>query len=445
MSTPSLLTGKWLYRALLQQAQQLPDTHVTDHYRHLIKSDFRKPLPLDRSRAHDRTVQAQKVSSRVPLRPSLLRSAHTTQRTDPWGGGGGLVPVRFVRRSQLLRRLMAANEGHLHAIERVLDQAYQRKGKGSHTLLEPFLSPSRQTKLFNSPSLRSLLTSPLSHTSRNPTAKQLDTPPTLPPRAFPHSEEARLMGPLIPQRVKAIRRRYWNSQTGKIKKPLAVLVQGSEPGQEGEGMKREDLLKKVGLVGLGQDLEKVGRERLQLLERWTSVGRDERPRRSRRLRGVSSALIGPEEEGSSTWTDSTRLRLSSSAKEKDEGAGAKTSEPRKASSSRTTTTTIPNLSLPKWSTPKVLRPRFMRRRYEALLEDAPIVTVEGKAAGTKGGGDAKRDGDKNKEKDKKNSTSDGPADQERQVWVKVRLSEFAKSGNGRLGKVGEEDAWWIDR
>ncbi|KDE09030.1 hypothetical protein MVLG_00750 [Microbotryum lychnidis-dioicae p1A1 Lamole] len=405
MSTPSLLTGKWLYRAILQQAKQLPDTHVTDHYLHLIRSDFRKPLPLDRSRAYDRTVQAQK----------------------------------------LLRRLMAANDGHLHAIERVLDQAYQRKGKGSHTLLEPFLSSSRQTNLFNSPSLRSLLTSPLSHTSRNPTLKQLDTPPTLPPRAFPHSEEARLLGPLIPQRVKAIRKRYWNSQTGKIKKPLSVLVvQESEQEGEEERMKREDLLKKVGLVGLGEELEKVGRERLQRLERLTCVPPGERPRRSRRLRGVSSALTSREEDGSSTWTSSTGSQLSSTAKEKDEGgAGAKTSNPKKASSTRTMTTTIPNLSLPKWSTPKVLRPRFMRRRYEALLEDAPIVTVEGKAVGTKAGGDAKKDGDKNKEKEKK--TSDGPAGQERQVWVKVRLSEFAKSGNGRMGKVGEEDAWWMDR
>ncbi|SCV70836.1 BQ2448_3598 [Microbotryum intermedium] len=400
MSTPSLLTGKWLYRALLKEAKHLPDTQATqvDHYLHRIKTDFRKPLPLDRSRAYERTSQAQK----------------------------------------LLRRLIACNSGHLHAIERVLDQAYARKGKQSHQLLEPFLTTSRRSKTFVSPSLRALILSPLSHQSRPPNIHHLENPPTLPARAFPDTEESRLLGPLIPQRIKAIRRRYWNSQTAKIKSPLAVLVLQGE-GEDRIG--REEVLKKVGLGSLGEHLQSLGMARFERLEDLTQVREEERPRRSRRLRGVlnQGRRTGVEAhalEGSTSPTPTVKKEVSASQPQ-----GSK-----KKRITTTTTTTIPGLSLAKWSTPKVLRPRLMRRRYEAVLENAPIVIVERVGSGSKGNqvgrGEGKGGKKETKHPSEKSSASKASGNN---VRIQIRLSDFAKSGKGGIGVMGEEDRWWNER
>ena len=57
--------------------------------------------------------------------------------------------------------------------------------------------------------LKAYLTSSLSHrTGKAPKEKQLDWPPTLPERADPKSDEARLIGPLSKKREANIRWRY---------------------------------------------------------------------------------------------------------------------------------------------------------------------------------------------------------------------------------------------
>lgn len=57
--------------------------------------------------------------------------------------------------------------------------------------------------------LKAYLTSSLSHrTGKAPREKQLDWPPTLPERADPKSDEARLIGPLSKKREANIRWRY---------------------------------------------------------------------------------------------------------------------------------------------------------------------------------------------------------------------------------------------
>lgn len=204
-----------------------------------------------------------------------------------------------------------------------------------------------------------------------------------------------MLGPLIPQRINAIRRRYFNEQVGKLRAPLAVIVKGVE-GQADE----VKLLKEAGLAKV--DLLR-GRSMLTDLEDRASVREEEKPRPPRRLQTKEERSVkGPAPRTSAVRPDDT----------------IKFSERTVLQNSRKTT---------KWHRPKVQTARFLRRRYQKLLEQSPIVTVEQVDEAT-----AK------KEKGKKDGV-------EGRVRFTVSRSPVAKGAVGRLAEMSEEDRWWIEQ
>ncbi|KAM0751218.1 hypothetical protein T439DRAFT_325367 [Meredithblackwellia eburnea MCA 4105] len=346
-STTQLLVGIHLYRSLLKEARNLPDKNAATHFTNKIKSDFRRePLPESSTKAVKRVKDAQR----------------------------------------LLRQLQATNDGYLHSLQRTLETSYERRGAGKHQLLRAFTLPS-PTPHFSRP-LSVLLTSPLSHTSRPPTPSQLLKPPTLPPRADPTSEEYRLLGPLIPQRIKSIKKRYWRTQVGKVRAPVAVRVEGE--GQK-EGLRE---------IGLKRWEYEKGLERLGELERRAGVSVQGRPRAPKRSQPPLERLS--RETGPGESPHESQLPPQDSPIFRDEK-----NRPDRI---------LPPTKSTKWSLPKSLTPRLLRRRYQEILATSPVLVV-----GPKKGEDG----------------------EERNM--KVVLSEMAKGGIGLVSEMSEEDEWWLER
>ncbi|KAK4057877.1 hypothetical protein OIO90_001096 [Microbotryomycetes sp. JL221] len=255
------------------------------------------------------------------------------------------------RANKLLKHLQATNDGYIHAIRRTLETAFAQRGPAKHKLLQPFTQPDKSFTgpKFN-PALASLVTSPLATTaSRPPTLTQLSTPPTLPPRAFPDSEEARLLGPLIPQRINAIKRRYWNNQMTKLIAPIAVKTINKSSNTDdvtSEDLAPEDTLRAAGLSGVQYD---DGMQRLAELERKAVVAPHHRPRAPRRSQSK-------QERNDTKGTAPASIRQS------------KTDEDRRVFA--------PNFRAIKWGRPKTISNRLIRRRYQKVLEQAPIVAIE---------------------------------------------------------------------
>ncbi|GAA5920013.1 hypothetical protein JCM1841_000377 [Sporobolomyces salmonicolor] len=302
-----MLLGVRLYRQLLKEAHRLPDGHASSHYVRQIRAHFRQPAVPESS----------------------------------------LQGIRRVKRAEkLLRHLQAANDGYLHALTRVLETSYGLRGPDKHASLQPFLLPAQSAYAFP-PALASLVTSPVSHTSRPPSPAQLVTPPTLPERADPTSEEARLLGPVIPQRIAAIKRRWWNSQTGKLKAPLAVKVR-----QGGSDVKAPStasaVLKGLQDAGLGEIKLQQGWKRLAELEEKASVPISAQPLPPKRLQTPSdrsSSHPVPVKAARERLDDVDRRVVSPSSKNT------------------------------KWHRPKQITARLMRRQAAKLLQNAPIVVV----------------------------------------------------------------------
>lgn len=81
--------------------------------------------------------------------------------------------------------------------------------------------------------LKALLTSGQSRTTKALSERHLDFPPTLPPRANPTSEEARLLGPFSKRRETNTRWRYFVTEWQKVRPPLQVVVEDSAAGSRG--------------------------------------------------------------------------------------------------------------------------------------------------------------------------------------------------------------------
>ena len=73
-----------------------------------------------------------------------------------------------------------------------------------------------------SPEVTALLTSPYSRITRPLTPKQLHTPPSLPERVNPTSEEALLLGRLSKRREVNARWRYYTNELRKVLPPLEI-------------------------------------------------------------------------------------------------------------------------------------------------------------------------------------------------------------------------------
>ena len=230
------------------------------------------------------------------------------------------------------------------------------------------------------PSLSALLSSPLAHLTRPPTPAQLRAPPTLPPRADPTSEDARLLGPLTPQRVRKIRLRYWNSQVAKLRAPLAVQVRGPDGALVASAIAASAVLEAAGIKGVDVS---GGWARLEDLERRARGPDEHRPRAPRRLQSAElRSAKGP--------TPSIR-------------PPAREGPPRILEPSSKNT---------KWHLPKTLSNRLLRRRYAQILK-APVLVV------------AQRE-----------DAVDG-------VGFEVTKSTWGTGGGAEVGLMSEEDRWWL--
>lgn len=83
----------------------------------------------------------------------------------------------------------------------------------------------------------------------------LNTPPVLPARADPESEEARFLGPLSKRREVNMRWRYFRQEWKKVLPPLQVLVEKTDSGEPKITASLEALqasnVQPVGLQGVG--------------------------------------------------------------------------------------------------------------------------------------------------------------------------------------------------
>ncbi|KAJ7487410.1 hypothetical protein B0H11DRAFT_1088471 [Mycena galericulata] len=194
-----------LYRAFLRQSRKLPHLYLRQFWRIKGSDDVRAILKTENPH-------------------------HVRDR-------------KFKRMFKDLRKLEAANNKHTRAFTHILDVAYGRKGKLKRELMEPILTdpnapiPPRIIPAVESSrppvyskELRALLTSGASRTTKALSERHLDFPPTLPARADPQSDEARLLGPFSKRRETNARWRYFVAEWQKVRPPLEVVVEDRAAG-----------------------------------------------------------------------------------------------------------------------------------------------------------------------------------------------------------------------
>jgi hypothetical protein len=104
------------------------------------------------------------------------------------------------------------------------------------------------------PELTALLLSPFTRPSgKTPKSSHLPSPPTLPPRANPSSENARLFGPFSKRREVNIRWRYFTNQWKRLYPPLEVSVkqQGTRETSSQEDAILDAKIRSVGMQTAG--------------------------------------------------------------------------------------------------------------------------------------------------------------------------------------------------
>ncbi|KAG8835310.1 hypothetical protein FRC17_004092 [Serendipita sp. 399] len=148
-------------------------------------------------------------------------------------------PSKYLKKAQLdLRKLQRINSGAQKPFMRLLWYAFGRTGRFRRELMEPHFAesypdfPKREPIIPGvegsrspsyPPTLLALVSNPISKTTGKAySAAEVLNPKTMPARADPTSEEARLIGPLSLRRMKNIHRRFFVEQTGRILPPLEV-------------------------------------------------------------------------------------------------------------------------------------------------------------------------------------------------------------------------------
>ncbi|GAA99030.1 uncharacterized protein L969DRAFT_100867 [Mixia osmundae IAM 14324] len=134
----------------------------------------------------------------------------------------------------ILNSFQWANDGHVHAYQRILRTAYGRRGPLRHLLLQPYVLPSRRDKLERlipgnprsalpsySPELRRLMKSNLTIDKQVSNA-HFAMPPTMPATVDPNSPEAQIVGPLSLRRQANIHWRFWANKVGRLNPPLPM-------------------------------------------------------------------------------------------------------------------------------------------------------------------------------------------------------------------------------
>lgn len=274
---------------------------------------------------------------------------------------------------------------------------------------QPFLPlppPNQPRPTTFPPALCSLLSSPISHSTRPQTPSQLLKPPTLPERVDPKSEEARLIGPLTLQREKAIRKRYFRDQVAKIRAPIGVRIDGLGEGEVAE----KEVLENAGVVGW-----KVGNTLLEILEEKLSGEGGPRATIPRRLLD----RLEPKPT-STTGTNGTTTAATTSP-----------STPEKPKLSRTEKKLlVPRILSPsskntKWDLPKTVTSRLLRRIYQRILADSPVVSISIPSPTTP-----------------PKSPATLPNLKPR---IAIVRSRFAKGGQAGIAVLSEEEAWWAEQ
>lgn len=245
------------------------------------------------------------------------------------------------------------------------------------------------------PPLAALVTSSIAHTARAPTPSQLLNPPTLPARADPTSEDARLLGQLIPQRVRAIKRRYWNSQTGKLRAPITLRLH-TDTGEVVDPELASELLGKYTSLDIPPHKITLGRARLSELVEKANAPASSSPLPPRRLQS-------PDQRASRRSRD-------------EEEALPRFASPR----SDILRVLKPSAANSKWHLPKSVTPRLLRRRMQESLAQAPVMDVK-LGSSQKEGGDA--------------YTSK----------YNVVRHEAAKGEKGRYRLQTAEERWWQEQ
>ncbi|PVG02373.1 hypothetical protein CPB86DRAFT_575935 [Serendipita vermifera] len=146
-------------------------------------------------------------------------------------------PHKYLKRAEAdLRRLQRLNRGERKPFMQLLRQAYGRAGRLKRELLQVAESypeyPKREPIIPNddksrppayTETLMALVVNPISKTTGSMVyADQVMNPRTLPDRANPNSEDAKLLGPFSLRRVKNIHRRFFKEQTSRVLPPLEV-------------------------------------------------------------------------------------------------------------------------------------------------------------------------------------------------------------------------------
>lgn len=129
-----------------------------------------------------------------------------------------------------------------------------------------------------SPELTTLLTSIHARTTTKPLKlSALHTPPTLPERANPSSDEARFLGPFSRRREVNIR---WRHHTGEVKKTFPPLELTKRHGAEGPSYIRETGAEELKLLEEVECLARSPHEGppMPRRERQTSIRMDDVPR-----------------------------------------------------------------------------------------------------------------------------------------------------------------------
>ncbi|KAJ7706370.1 hypothetical protein B0H17DRAFT_919441 [Mycena rosella] len=243
-----------LYRAFLRQTRKLPHLYLQQFWRIKAFDDVRAILKTD----------------------------------------NGVRDTKFKRMAKDLRKLEAANNRDAKAFNHILAVAYGRKGKLKRELMEPILTdptapiPPRIIPAVESSrppvyskELKALLISGLSRTTKPLVAAQLEFPPTLPPRADPASEEARLLGSFSKRRETNARWRYFVAEWQKVRPPLQVVVRSGptdSPGVKLDDVRREGI-RSLPMQGLHvfEDVEKLASPPLPLAKRRTRNPRVKAP------------------------------------------------------------------------------------------------------------------------------------------------------------------------
>ncbi|OBZ79295.1 hypothetical protein A0H81_00776 [Grifola frondosa] len=137
---------------------------------------------------------------------------------------GRLQATKTKRVEKELRKLRDANAGRVKPFNHILDVAYGRIGKLRWEIMKPLLSD-----------LKAPLPDRIIPQERNRDLLRLATPPKLPNRADPTSEEARLLGPFSKRRQVNIRWRYFTQEWKKLYPPLQVTLKEETSSGEVDG------------------------------------------------------------------------------------------------------------------------------------------------------------------------------------------------------------------